>query len=224
MAAPAELRIHHFLPLSYTNGPGARAVIWVQGCSLGCPGCFNPETHPTRGGEQLSIDTLFDRITALGNTIEGITLSGGEPLQQRPAVTHLLRRIRLETPLSTLLFSGFTWEEIQRMGRGKCGGVEERKSERRKERTIRSGASSLPLLHSSTPPAPEFLPYLDVLIAGRYDQEQRLAHGLRGSDNKTAHFFTGRYTPADLEAVPPAEVILGPDGEIVLSGIDPIRW
>ncbi|NJO00209.1 MAG: 4Fe-4S cluster-binding domain-containing protein, partial [Anaerolineales bacterium] len=38
------LRLHQFLPQSRVNGPGLRAVLWVQGCSLGCPGCFNPQT------------------------------------------------------------------------------------------------------------------------------------------------------------------------------------
>jgi len=39
------LRLHAFLPRSRANGPGWRSVVWVQGCSLGCPGCFNPQTH-----------------------------------------------------------------------------------------------------------------------------------------------------------------------------------
>jgi len=51
----------------------------------------------------------------LGTSIQGLTISGGEPLQQlRPLLT-LLQRVRAETPLSILLFSGYTWEEIQRM-------------------------------------------------------------------------------------------------------------
>jgi anaerobic ribonucleoside-triphosphate reductase activating protein len=66
------LRVHHFLPLSYANGPGRRAVLWVQGCTLGCPGCFNPETHRNRGGEQVTIDDLFNRFVTLVGVIEGI--------------------------------------------------------------------------------------------------------------------------------------------------------
>ncbi|MGD0006352.1 MAG: 4Fe-4S cluster-binding domain-containing protein, partial [Anaerolineaceae bacterium] len=40
------LNLHHFEPLSLVNGPGKRSVVWVQGCTLNCPGCFNPQTHP----------------------------------------------------------------------------------------------------------------------------------------------------------------------------------
>lgn len=178
-----NLRIHQFLPFSRANGPGARAVVWVQGCSLGCPKCFNPLTHAFDRGDDISIEDLFHRIAALRDSVEGVTLSGGEPLEQRAPVTELLRWLRAETTLSVVLFTGFGWNEIESL---------------------------------------EILRYVDVLIAARYNHLQRLARGLRGSANKTIHFLTDRYTPADLEAVPAAEVILTPHGEIMTSGIDPL--
>ncbi|MBI3951494.1 MAG: radical SAM protein [Acidobacteria bacterium] len=183
------LRIHHFLPLSRANGPGARAVVWVQGCSLGCPGCFSPETHPLEGGELVSVDDLFHRTLALGDAIEGITISGGEPLQQRRALLGFLRRVRLETSLSILLFTGYSWEEVQWM-----------------------------------PDAEALLSCVDVLIQGRYDQTQRLARDLRGSANKAVRLLSGRYTMSDMQSVPPAEVFITAEGEVVMSGIDPVRW
>src|SRR5207249_35536 len=131
-----------FLPSSHTNGPGVRAVLWVQGCSLGCPGCFNPATHTFNDGEVLPVDELFARIVALEDAIEGVTISGGEPLQQRPAVLAFLRRIKAETSLSTLVFTGFSWDEVQRF-----------------------------------PEAEELLAVIDVLIAGRFDERQRVADG-----------------------------------------------
>ncbi len=185
----STLRLHQFLPSSHTNGPGVRAVLWVQGCSLGCPGCFNPATHTFTGGEVLSVDELFVRIVALGDAIEGVTISGGEPLQQRPAVLALLRRLRAETALSVLVFTGFSWEEVQRF-----------------------------------PEAESLLACIDVLIAGRFDERQRIADGLIGSGNKTVHFLTGRYTKTDLDRVPHAELILTPEGDVLSSGIDPLNW
>lgn len=183
------LRIHQFLPYSRANGPGVRAVVWVQGCSLGCPGCFNPETHSFGGGELVAVDELVRRIAVLGESIEGITLSGGEPLQQRPPLLALLGRIRAETALSVLLFSGFTWEEIQAM-----------------------------------PEAENLLAGVDVLFTGRYEAAQRLARDLRGSANKTVHLLTDRYTKSDLEAVPPAELMITVGGDVIVSGIDPMAW
>ncbi|MFG2023255.1 4Fe-4S single cluster domain-containing protein [Streptomyces sp. NPDC048825] len=108
------LRLHGFEPYSAANGPGTRAVIWVQGCTLGCPGCFNPGTHE-RGGQETPVDELFERIRGLGDRIEGVTISGGEPLQQREPVLRLLARIRAETALSAVLFTGYRWSEVTRM-------------------------------------------------------------------------------------------------------------
>jgi anaerobic ribonucleoside-triphosphate reductase activating protein len=192
----SALRLHQFIPASHANGPGRRAVIWVQGCSLGCPGCFNPETHDRNNGETIEVDELFQRITAMIGHIEGITVSGGEPLQQRVAVTELLRRIKKETALSVVLFTGFTWDEIARWDR-------------------QNARLPVPL---------EFLLHMDILIAGRYDSSQRLASGLRGSANKTVHFLTERYTSKDLEPTPSGEVIISSAGGIVLTGIDPLKW
>lgn len=187
--AVTKLRLHAFLPFSRANGPGVRAVIWVQGCSLGCPGCFNPETHPFTGGELVSVGDLFERIAALKKAVEGITISGGEPFQQRRPLLALLWRVRQETTLSVVLFTGYTWDEVQRM-----------------------------------PDADALLACIDVLIAGRYDQTRRLARDLRGSANKTVHFLTNRYTMEDLQAVPYAEVIITAEGNVVMSGIEVVRW
>jgi anaerobic ribonucleoside-triphosphate reductase activating protein len=182
------LRLHQFLPHSRANGPGLRSVIWVQGCSLGCPGCFNPETHTFEGGEVANVDDLFERIRAREEKIEGVTVSGGEPLQQMPALTNLLRRIRRETRLSLLVFTGYTWQEIERM-----------------------------------PDSNALLECVDVLIAGRYEASERLARGLRGSANKTVHLLTDRYRLEEMESVPRTEAVITRDGQLVLSGINPIK-
>jgi anaerobic ribonucleoside-triphosphate reductase activating protein len=145
-------------------------VVWVQGCTLGCPGCFNPETH-SFAGDRTSTDDLFTQIVGGADHIEGVTVSGGEPLQQRRGVAALLARIRAETDLSVVVFTGYSWDEAQRFG--------------------------------------DVLASVDVLLAGRLGQ-------------KTTHFLTDRYTPADLAAVPPAEVVIEPDGTVVFTGLDPL--
>jgi anaerobic ribonucleoside-triphosphate reductase activating protein len=109
-----DLRLHHLEPASRANGPGLRAVVWVQGCTLGCPGCFNPETHANGAGMTWAVDDLAAHLISLPG-IEGVTLSGGEPLQQRPAVEAFMHAIKAASTLSILLFTGFRWDEIQRM-------------------------------------------------------------------------------------------------------------
>ena len=102
-------RVHATEARSRANGPGTRFVIWLQGCTLGCPGCFNPATHPAAGGEQVEVDALLARIPA---GVDGLTLSGGEPFEQPEAACALLAGARARG-LSTLAFSGFTIEELR---------------------------------------------------------------------------------------------------------------
>jgi anaerobic ribonucleoside-triphosphate reductase activating protein len=188
-ASVSKLRIHHFEPASRANGPGWRAVLWLQGCTLGCPGCFNPDTHSSADGNWHNTADLCTQIAALGSSIEGITVSGGEPLQQLPGLINFLECIRRQTQLLVLLFTGYTWEEIRKI-----------------------------------PRSHQLLPLVDVLLAGRYDQTNRVARGLVGSNNKTIHFLSSLYSAADLERVPEAEIILNTHGEIILSGIHPLLF
>lgn len=182
------LRLHAFLPCSQANGPGRRAVFWTQGCSLGCAGCFNPQTHPIEGGRLVSVAEACGWVAHARPDLEGLTLSGGEPVQQALAVTELLEWVRRRTPLSVLLFTGYAWSELE-----------------------------------ARPEALRLLEFVDVVIAGRFHQPARLAQGLRGSANQTVHFLTPRYSAADLEAVPAGEVIIRPDGVVLLTGTDGLR-
>jgi anaerobic ribonucleoside-triphosphate reductase activating protein len=121
MSGPA-LRVHGFERRSRANGPGVRATLWVQGCSLGCPGCFNPGTNPgthAAAGPDTPVAELVDRILAEGEGIEGLTISGGEPFEQADGLLALLTAVRAADPrLSVLVFSGFTLEEIEGRPRG----------------------------------------------------------------------------------------------------------
>jgi len=116
--APAMLRLHAFLPRSRANGPGVRAVIWFQGCRLGCPGCFNPETHPSESRWTIPAIALARDLAGRQSEIEGITVSGGEPLEQPEGLLQLLTALRTTTHLSTVLFSGYTLDETMKTA---CG-------------------------------------------------------------------------------------------------------
>jgi anaerobic ribonucleoside-triphosphate reductase activating protein len=112
-----KIRLHAFEPASRANGPGLRAVVWFQGCMLGCPGCFNPDTHDPTAGYDWDTENLAAEILSLGTTIEGISLSGGEPFQQPAALLDLLIRVS-GSHLSCLIFTGYTLSEIKRLPRG----------------------------------------------------------------------------------------------------------
>ncbi len=175
------LRVHGFAPRSRANGPGTRAVLWVQGCTLGCPGCFNPATWPAAGGEEREVEELAREIRAAA--VDGVTVSGGEPFEQPEALLALVTAL---AGTSIIVFSGFTRGEIERQ-----------------------------------PLGPAILERIDVLVDGRYVDKRRVARGLRGSANQVVHLLTPRHRMADIEATPVGEVVIGPDGELTVSGVDP---
>ena len=107
-----QLRIHAILERSLTNGPGERFVCWFQGCSIRCPGCFNPETHDPLGGYAMRTSELFDQMSMVDG-INGVTISGGEPFDQAEALRELVTEIRNKVPLNILVYTGFTLEELE---------------------------------------------------------------------------------------------------------------
>src|ERR1700730_3194211 len=110
--------VHGFVPVSRANGPGRRAVLWFQGCTLNCPGCFNQASHPFEGAPtDDDASDIVRRVLALHHAgeIEGLTFSGGEPMQQASSVLELIERLR-ETdatpPLTFGMFTGYTVGEL----------------------------------------------------------------------------------------------------------------
>ncbi len=87
------------------EGPGVRAAVWVQGCTLGCAECCNPELLGRDGGEFVDPVALADSFARLD--IEGVTVLGGEPLQQTVAVARFLHRLRARSDKGVFLFTGY---------------------------------------------------------------------------------------------------------------------
>ena len=75
------MRINKILENSRSNGPGRRFTIWTQGCYFHCHNCINQNTWDFNGGEERKIEDIVEQIKATQN-VEGITLTGGEPLHQ----------------------------------------------------------------------------------------------------------------------------------------------
>lgn len=97
----------------HTLGPGVRTVIWVQGCPLRCRECVAVEMLPFEGGTAIAVDALARRLLALAS-LEGLTLSGGEPFAQPEPLVALVNRVRAARPdLSVMSYSGFTLERLR---------------------------------------------------------------------------------------------------------------
>ena len=102
---------------SRANGPGVRAVIWVQGCTIGCPGCYNAFTHPHVKNQLRNPAILATWVNSIDG-IEGVTFSGGEPFEQAEAIVATIEAINLsrEIPISVFIFSGFKYSYLQSSG------------------------------------------------------------------------------------------------------------
>ncbi|MEL6382823.1 MAG: 4Fe-4S single cluster domain-containing protein [Cyanobacteria bacterium J06626_18] len=109
--SPNHLNIMGYVDRSEVNGPGCRAVVWVQGCPRACPGCFNPASWSFEPNQLIAIAALVDRILSEPRN-EGVTFSGGEPFWQAPALTEVARRVKAHG-LDVMSFSGFTLGQLQ---------------------------------------------------------------------------------------------------------------
>jgi anaerobic ribonucleoside-triphosphate reductase activating protein len=110
----AGLHIAAVVPCTESEGPYLRWAIWTRGCTLRCPGCCNPELFERGGGEPTSLDTVLEdlRSAQTRHDIEGITILGGEPLDQLAAVTMLAAGAR-HLGLGVIVFSGHTLDEAR---------------------------------------------------------------------------------------------------------------
>lgn len=154
-----RLSIHSLISGSFVNGPGKRIVIWTQGCGKGCVGCFNPETWDHEGGNEWDCRDLAQLILRSG--CDGLTLTGGDPLEQPSATYALLSNLHEggnpERPLlpgGIICYTGYTIEEME------------------EERLI----------------AKKCLQFVDLLIDGRYEKKLHHEHGLTGSSNQSLHW------------------------------------
>ena len=103
------VNLAHTLPASRANGPGLRAVIWVQGCGMHCVGCHNPSLWRHVVRRVHPVDELARWV--LRQSGRGLTLSGGEPFEQSLALLELARIVR-EAGKDVVAFSGFTREQL----------------------------------------------------------------------------------------------------------------
>ncbi len=99
-------------------GPGVRAVVWFHGCSRGCPGCIAVEMNQSDEYKSMTAKELYDWVATCGG-IEGVTLSGGEPLEQdTAALCEFLRLVREDKRnLGVILFTGYRLEEVEDIGK-----------------------------------------------------------------------------------------------------------
>jgi anaerobic ribonucleoside-triphosphate reductase activating protein len=98
-------------------GPGQRAGIWTQGCTIGCANCVARDTWPADPATAVDTDVVLGWLASLPGPVQGITISGGEPFQQPEALAELLHGIaawRAGRDADILVYTGYTLSRLRR--------------------------------------------------------------------------------------------------------------
>jgi len=109
------LNVAAFTKNSRVVGPGLRDALWVQGCSIRCPGCVNTAYFEHEPRLLLPVSRLLAHFAARCGSIDGLSVLGGEPTEQAEAVAALVEGVR-DLGFSTVVYSGRTYERLASSG------------------------------------------------------------------------------------------------------------
>lgn len=87
------MRLGGLLKMTLLDFPGRVAcTVFTQGCDFRCPFCHNASlvTHPDEG---IEVDDFFSFLQKRQGMLDGVCISGGEPLLQ-PDIADFIRKIR----------------------------------------------------------------------------------------------------------------------------------
>ena len=122
------------------NGVGVRTTLFVSGCRLHCPDCFNEVAWDFSAGEPFTREVEDRIIESLRPAyVSGLSVLGGEPMEpeNQQGLVGFLERVREEfpredgdsggAPAKTIwMYSGHTWEQLAPGGAWNLGDVTDR--------------------------------------------------------------------------------------------------
>lgn len=108
------MNYHKIEKNSIANGTGIRCVLWVSGCLCRCPGCQNPHTWCFDSGASFDSEAKAELFETLNKPyIQGVTFSGGNPLDNFAEVLELCKEIKDKFPTKDIwLYTGYIYEEL----------------------------------------------------------------------------------------------------------------
>ena len=142
------------------DGEGVRVTLFVSGCRIHCPGCFQPQTWDFNFGQEFTEETERELLEALKPPyIAGLTVLGGEPFEpeNQAVLAPFLERVRAAYPKKNIwCYSGYVYEKDLLAGGAKHTEYTDR-----------------------------MLSYIDVLVDGPFIEAQKnLMLDFRGSENQ----------------------------------------
>lgn len=100
---------------SIVDGEGIRNTIFFSGCCHCCKGCHNPEIWDKNYGYEFTRELQDEFINKCKDNVllDGITLSGGDPMYTSIEIVSFIKKFKSECPnLDIWVYSGFTYEDI----------------------------------------------------------------------------------------------------------------
>ena len=104
------MRIANYKEISFAFGKTPKFVLWVQGCKHNCKKCIAKQWQNLEGGEEKSNEDLTKLI--FQSKVEGVVLSGGEPLLQYEDILVLVNLLRKDN-LGIILYTGFSKKDVE---------------------------------------------------------------------------------------------------------------
>ncbi|DAC16615.1 MAG TPA: radical SAM protein [Candidatus Poseidoniales archaeon] len=108
------MRVADMVHSSKIYGPGKRTVVWLQGCSIRCDNCWNDELWSFKGGRFMMNHEIIQHVET--HCDEGITLLGGEPLDQPKRVLQFIEHAQ-SLGINVLLYTGYELHELSKIQR-----------------------------------------------------------------------------------------------------------
>jgi anaerobic ribonucleoside-triphosphate reductase activating protein len=198
-----NLQVNYILPKSFANGPGTRFTIWVQGCSIRCPGCSNTDTWDPSKGNSMPTSEIIKQIDAIEG-LNGITITGGEPLDQFEAIHELCTGLKEKRPdLSIFLSSGYSWGRILlKLIKQKEGVNDPAEKIIRYEKEV----------------VEKFMNLVDILCLGPFEGDKICRGEWKGSSNQTVFFRTDLGKKQSKMPIVLKEVFISSKGDSLETG------
>jgi len=99
---------------SWSEGPTKNTTIWVAGCSIQCPGCFNPHLWSRTSGIEVPLHKILKTVEC-GNQKgdQGVAIVGGEPFDQVDELHDLVLQIKQIFPgKKVTVYTGYRIEQL----------------------------------------------------------------------------------------------------------------
>jgi anaerobic ribonucleoside-triphosphate reductase activating protein len=101
---------------SVVDGEGIRNTLFISGCLHHCHGCHNPQTWDFDYGCKFTKEKQKEFIKKCKDNplLDGITISGGDPIYSSKELIPFLKEYKKENPTHTIwLYTGFKYEDIK---------------------------------------------------------------------------------------------------------------